>query len=123
MLKEDWYIEPPIDFEHKHYVLLQYLSSVDDSYSKLILSPYLLKTENIIKSMSHFKDEWIKNKKILRSEVIGFNIVDGLIRKDIDSDELKEIIEIVDYSIPMLSSKVKLGYKLLKKYPQVLWIS
>ena len=44
-LEETWFYEPPIDFEHKHYLLLQYLSDIDKSYSLLKLSPYLLHTE------------------------------------------------------------------------------
>ena len=45
-----------------------------------------------------------------------------IIRKDIEkNDEIKIIFEIVDYSTPLLESKIKLGYKLLDKYPQILY--
>ncbi len=32
ILTIDWYIKPPIDFEHKQYVLFAYLQKVDKSF-------------------------------------------------------------------------------------------
>ena len=36
-------------------------------------------------------------------------------------EKLKEVIEIIDYSKPLLEVKLKLGYKLFEKYPQLLY--
>jgi hypothetical protein len=45
-----------------------------------------------------------------------------IVRKEIEkNDEIKIVFEIVEYSTPLLESKVKLGYKLLDKYPQILF--
>ena len=39
----DWYIDDPIDFEHKSYMILSYLQSVDHSFIvEKKVSPYLL---------------------------------------------------------------------------------
>ena len=73
MLSLDWFCQVPLDFEHKNYLLLQYLKLVDDSFSVRKLSPYLLWTEKLVK-------------------------------------------ELVDFQ-----SKIDLGYKLLNKYPQLLF--
>lgn len=122
MLKLDWYVHSPIDFEHKNYVLLSYLKQIDESYSIHRLSPYLLHTEKIVEDMKRFElAEW-EFKKFLWTPVISFSLASGVERKEIKKNgELKEIIEIVSYSIPLLESKINLGYKLLKKYPQILF--
>jgi len=45
-----------------------------------------------------------------------------IVRKEISkNDEIKIVFEIVEYSTPLLNSKIKLGYKLLDKYPQILF--
>ena len=51
MLKIDWYLEHPLDFEYKNYILLDYILSIDKSYQLHQLSPYLLWTENLINEL------------------------------------------------------------------------
>lgn len=122
-LEETWFYDPPIDFEHKNYLLLQYLSDIDKSYSLLKLSPYLLYTEKITESMRNFRIGLKNQKKLIVGKILGFSLQRGIIREEVeDIPEIEEIEEIVDYSLPLLDSKVKMGYKLLKKYPQVLFI-
>jgi len=122
-LEETWFYDPPIDFEHKNYLLLQYLSDIDKSYSLLKLSPYLLYTEKITESMRNFRIGLKNQKKLMVGKILGFSLQRGIVREEVEIiPEIEEIEEIVDYSLPLLDSKVKMGYKLLKKYPQVLFI-
>ena len=69
--------------------------------------------------------KWVnlKMKNVLQREMISIDLLRmKIIRKDIEkNDEIKIIFEIVDYSTPLLESKIKLGYKLLDKYPQILY--
>lgn len=123
MLQLDWFCQTPLDFEYKNYLLLQYLRSVDDSYSIHILSPYLLWTEKLVSELNSFK---IKSKFIedsLKKDIESIDLVNmKIVRKEIDkNDEIKVVFEIVEYSTPILLSKIKLGYKLLDKYPQILF--
>ena len=122
MLKINWYFESPIDFEHKNYVLLSYLKEIDESYSYHKLSPYLLYTEKLVQDMKKFEEvEW-KFTNSLWTPIVSFSLQTGIRRREVQKgDEIKEIIEIVHYSIPLLQSKVNLGWKLLEKYPQVLF--
>lgn len=123
MLKLDWYIEHPIDFEYKNYILLDYLQSVDKSYQLHQLSPYLLWTEKLTLELKDFnlkKDLFIKQTE--KKELKFLNGKITFIKTKIDDDKtIKLISEIVEYSFPILESKVKLGYKLLQKYPQLLY--
>lgn len=123
MLRIDWYLEQPLDFEYKNYILLDYIQSVDKSFGLHQLSPYLLWTEKLSNELKFFE---IKRQMFLRQtekNILSFD--DGqirLIKKTIDEhDSLKIVTEIIDYSLPILDSKVKLGYKLLSKYPQLLF--
>ena len=123
MLQLDWYCQTPLDFEHKNYLLLQYLKSIDDSYSEHILSPYLLWTEKLVKELREFKIKSSFLESNIKKDIISFDLVRmQIIRKEIEkNDEIKIVFEIVEYSTPLLESKIKLGYKLLDKYPQILF--
>lgn len=123
MLQLDWYCQTPIDFEHKNYLILQYLSSVDQSYSQHLLSPYLLWTEKLLKELNEFKIKSAILESSIRKDIESFDLRTlKIIRREIQkNDEMRVVFEIVEYSTPLLQSKVKLGYKLLDKYPQVLF--
>ena len=123
MLKIDWYIEQPLDFEYKNYILLDYLQSVDKSFGIHQLSPYLLWTEKLILELDTFEQ---RRKQFLEStKQTKLLFSDGtirLIKKTVDEPESVQVIkEIIQYSRPILDSKVKIGYTLLGKYPQILW--
>jgi hypothetical protein len=123
MLQSLWYIEQPLDFEYKNYILLHYLQEIDHHYKKRELSPYLLWTENLVNELQSFiegRNQFIKSvtKKELLFKTNGLEIVERGIK---DNEDFETIIEIVEYSKPLLESKVNLGWKLFKKYPQVLF--
>jgi hypothetical protein len=99
------------------------LKSVDDSYSNHILSPYLLWTEKLVKELQEFKIKTQYLESSLKREIESVDFVKmQIIRKEIKkNDEIKVVFEIIEYSTPLLASKVKLGYKLLDKFPQILF--
>lgn len=123
MLNIDWYIEHPLDFEYKNYILLDYIQSVDKSYQICRVSPYLLWTEKLLNELDNFEKLRIDFLKKTEKKYLSFD--SGYIRilktKIKEPDEIKIISDIVDFSKPILESKVKLGYKLLEKYPQLLF--
>jgi hypothetical protein len=123
MLKVDWYLEQPLDFEYKNYILLDYIQSVDKSYQIHQLSPYLLWTERLIDELKDFDNKRrIFHKSIQKTQLIFDDGIIRLMKKTIEVPEsIKLITEIIDYSCPILESKIKLGYKLLNKYPQILF--
>lgn len=124
MLNVDWFLQYPLDFEYKNYILLDYLQSLDNSYKVHKLSPYLLWTEKLVDELKDFSQK--KNKFTSSIQKKAIHLQEGrLFYKSsniVESKEIKTIIEIVEYSTPILESKVKLGYKLLDKYPQILFL-
>jgi hypothetical protein len=123
MLNIDWYIEHPLDFEYKNYILLDYIQSVDKSYQICKVSPYLLWTEKLFNELDNFEKLRINFLKKTEKKYLSFD--SGSIRilktKIKEPEQIKIISDIVDFSKPILESKVKLGYKLLEKYPQILF--
>jgi hypothetical protein len=123
MLQLDWFCHAPLDFEHKNYLLLQYLKSVDDSYSQHILSPYLLWTEKLVLELENFSNKSATLESVLKTEIVSLDFKKfTVVRKEVEkNNEIKIVFEVVEYSTPILKSKIKLGYKLLDKYPQILF--
>lgn len=120
MLNLNWYAEAPIDFEHKNYLLLDYVMKVDESYATLRLSPYLLWTQRLVDDMDAFLASYRGFSAALPKR---FESVDGRVAwvELRPPQEVGELIEIVEYSRPILESKVRLGYRLFERYPQILY--
>ncbi len=123
MLKTDWFLEYPLDFEYKNYILLDYIQSLDNSYKIHQLSPYLLWTEKMVLELKEFnqrkKDFFnLFQKKNITIESGQLKLKTTTLN---ETTEIKTIIEIIEFSTPLLESKIKLGYKLLDKYPQILF--
>lgn len=117
ILSINWYIEPPIDFEHKQYILFAHLQKVDNCFFNKILSPYFLNLENVLYELKKFDNDFIDLKqKIKKNEYIYFDnpyTYDGSI-----FDEIKEI---VDFSIPQIESRLLIGKKILEKNNQLIF--
>lgn len=115
-----WYIESPIDFEHKQYVLFAYLQKVDQSFFFKNLSPHLLHMETMVKELYSFKDSFNNIKKSFdRERYIFFKDNPKLIGED--NNLVYEIREIVEFSIPQVECRILTGNKILEKTRQVLY--
>lgn len=115
-----WYIESPIDFEHKQYILYAYLQSVDNSFLRKIVSPHLLHMEKMLDELTKFHDSYESIKKEFGKHRYVYT---GINRKlEGENDELiLELKEIVEFSIPQVNSRIKFGYKVFEKNTQILY--
>ena len=114
-----WYFESPLDFELKQYKLLSYLRTVEDSFLLKRLSPHLLHLEKIKTELISFKDGYeTLYEGLIKNEYVFFkdNSLSG-----IDNGELNVVIDVVDFSLPQIESKIILGYSILKKHKQILF--
>jgi hypothetical protein len=123
MLELDWYLKAPIDFEHKSYLLLDWIQEVDLNFRDKKLSPYLLWSQALLTELKDFR---VRRHSIQKSlEKVQLEVRDGVMYWTTTGPETPEwlanVTEIVEWSIPVLSSKVDLGYSLLEKYPQMLY--
>jgi hypothetical protein len=115
-----WYVESPIDFEYKQYKLLSYLQVVDSSFMNRCLSPHLLHMENMVREMYFFKSSFNDMKKVFdKNRYIYFT--DNPKLENEDNQIIDEIIEIVEFSIPQVETRISLGNSILKKTNQILY--
>jgi hypothetical protein len=120
LLPINWYIETPIDFEHKQYTLLAYLQKVDHSFLLKNLSPHLLHMETMVKELYLFNDSFTDiKKKFDKERYIFFKDNSKLIGED--NHLVYEIKEIVEFSIPQVECRIMTGNKILEKNRQVLY--
>jgi hypothetical protein len=115
-----WYLESPIDFEHKQYILLSYLQKVDDSFLFKKLSPHYLHMEKMIIEMMNFQNSLIDIRKTFDKERYVF-FEDNSKLEGEKNELIDEINEIVDFSLPQVKTRLELGRFILRKNNQVLY--
>jgi len=115
-----WYIEPPIDFEHKQYVLLGYLQEVDSSFLKRQLSPHFLYMEKMLGELTSFHKSFYDFSNEMDRRKYIYLQGDDELNKD-NNSLIYEIKEIVDFSIPQISARINFGKIILQKNNQILY--
>lgn len=119
LISPTWFIESPIDFEHKQYLLLAYLQRVESSFLNKKLSPHLLHLEKLTDELVGFKSSLeIIKRDFDRNRYVYF---DNVKLEGENNGIIIEIKEIVSFSIPQLEPRIKLGYKILEKNNQILF--
>jgi hypothetical protein len=119
LLSLTWFMESPIDFEHKQYLLLAYLQKVESSFLNKKLSPHLLHLERLSDELVEFKSSLdIIKRDFDKNRYVYF---DNVKLEGENNEIIIEIKEIVSFSIPQLEPRIKLGYKILEKNNQILF--
>lgn len=119
LLNLTWYYEHPFDYELKQYVLLSYLRNVEDSFLQKMLSPHLLHLEKLNKELSNFKHNY--KHLIDKLEMKKYNYFKSEPVCGLQESTILEINNIVEFSIPQISSKIDMGYKIYKNNIQLLY--
>ena len=117
----NWYVEAPIDFEHKQYVILSYLQKVDFDFLNKKLSPHFLHMEKMIFDMVNFQESLADMKKRFDKERYCLLFQDNPKLEGEKNMLVEEIVEIIDFSIPQITTRIDLGKSILKKNKQVLY--
>jgi|TARA_R100000081_G_C4809785_1_gene170275 hypothetical protein len=123
LLKLTWWMEDPIDFEYKQYILLDYLQKIERYFYNKDFSPYLLHTEKLYEEMAislefieTFEKSITKKELIFTQSGLGWKE-----QKPPTIDEVEEMKNILRFSIPKIKEKVQLGKELWKQGPTILW--
>ena len=119
ILPLNWYYDQPIDFEYKEYMFYAYMKIVDKSFLEKILSPHLLYLERMKKDMEKFYSGILGFKKNIEKNKYTFFENEPIV--GIEDENLEVIFDIVDFSLPHISTRIKTGNTILKKYKQVLY--
>jgi hypothetical protein len=119
LLPLTWFIESPVDFEHKQYLLFAYLQKVESSFLNKKLSPHLLHLERLSDELLGFQSSFeIMKKNFDKNRYVYF---DNVKLEGENNELILEIKEIVGFSIPQLEPRIKMGYKILEKNNQILF--
>ena len=117
LLSITWYVDEPIDFEYKQYILYDYLQNVDSEFYQKKLSPHLLHMEKIFDELISFNSSFdLIKHKFDQNRYVYF---DNSKLQGEDNELLYEVRDIVDLSISQIEPRIKLGYKILKKNNQI----
>ena len=109
-----WFLRSPIDVEHKYYILLDFLQSVNlEIKSNKVYSP-IKRIFSIIKELEHFK----RSGSIFISDYSLLDEEDqGILKRfpEILIEEEKELDQIIQNSLRVLYKYADLGVNLWKK--------
>ncbi|MDN3670123.1 hypothetical protein QWY93_12385 [Echinicola jeungdonensis] len=111
-LSENWISEGLIDFEYKKYILLAYLKEVDRHFNEVKLYPSLadlIRHYQKLKGLSEEKDT-LSNS--FPKRLAGLDIKKMVLKHQplLEDDEMmKELEEIISYSMPMIKHHIDQG--------------
>lgn len=123
MLELSWWWKAPIDFEMKQYQLLAYTRDMDKALMEKVFSPWILHSEKLHEEMvtSRERIRHVDNDLARKRLVFTEGSIHWMTEKPPKFSELEELEEILEFAIPVLDSKIKLGKALWKKHPTLLW--
>ena len=99
----DWFLKKPVDFEHKKYVLLDFLKKVDEDFSYGKIYPsftevafQMASVQNYLKTRKYFSLK--KEFEEKDDEILLFEIKEKKPKQKIDETDYPEIEKICEYS-------------------------
>lgn len=111
-LSKDWLTQGLIDFEYKKYLLLAYLKTVNQSFSKVELYPFLADLVFHYRNLVAIKE----NKTLIRESfpkelsLEEFKKLELSYRQLIEDDAvMSELESIIEFSIPQIKDSLKEG--------------
>lgn len=123
-LSKDWLFEDHIDLEYKSYVLLAYLQDVCNAFEVHRLYPHLAELVehynalvNIKAEHERLENQFPKHLKAIRPNFQLEYEKMGL------PETLEEIIDIIEYAIPLMEKRLKEGKNLYEEIERCIHIS
>ena len=119
LLPITWYVQSPIDFEHKQYLLFAYLQKVDLNFQQKLLSPHLLHMEKLMDELFYVSSSF----KMIKNDFDKHRYV-YLANTKLEGEDntlIYEIRDIVEFAIPQVETRIKTGYVILKRNKQILY--
>lgn len=110
-----WFIQEPIDQEHKEYILLDYLKSISKNIDQKNCYNILKSVSRIIKILNNFK----KNQNFTESDIKNLSArdlsyVDKFDYNSLPQNKKDEIIEIIENSLETLYEYSEIFLEMLK---------
>ncbi len=114
-LAANWLTENHIDFEYKKYMLLAYLQGVEKEYKHSRIYPWLSEVIEHYRNLMLVKNNAESMKKGFHKELKGIDwqkLQFIYEEKEEDLELIRELREIIEYSIPLFYQYVSSGKKI-----------
>ena len=111
-LNPDWFLEGMPDFEYKKYLLLAYLQHVSKEFAEVKLYPSFSDLIFHYNNLFQFRESKRNFSEKFPTQTTQEEFKNLETQKEADLSEhpdLKEIEEIIDYSLPVIQSQLKEG--------------
>jgi hypothetical protein len=114
-LNADWFVEGLQDFEYKKYVLLAYLQGVKQAFDQSLLYPVFSELIGHYQTLHAFQQSKQQFESAVPKQLVSLDwekfkaLYASLLA---DDEALREIGEIVDFSLPQVKARVEEGKQL-----------
>lgn len=123
-LSKDWLFEKHIDLEYKSYVLLAYLQDVCKAFEVNQLYPHLAELVAHYNALMNIKSEHERLENLFPKELKSIKPNFQLEYEKMGRPEtLEEIIEIIEYAIPLMERHVKEGQQIYEQLAKTIHVS
>lgn len=123
-LSRDWLFEKHIDLEYKSYVLMAYLQDVSTAFEVQQLYPHLAELVEHYNALVNVKSEHARLENQFPKELKAIKPNFQLEYEKMGLPEtLEEIVEIIDYAIPLLKRKLEEGKDLYEEIEKSLHVN
>lgn len=123
-LNKDWLFEKHIDLEYKSYVLLAYLKDICNAFEVQQLYPHLAELVAHYNALVNMKAEHQRLEKFFPKDLKSIKPNFQLEYEKMGHPEtIEEIMEIMDYAIPLLEKQIKEGQTLYEQLAKGIHIS
>lgn len=111
-LNDNWLTEGAIDFEYKKYVLLDFVQQTDLAFKEVKLYPALSELMHHYSSLSSLKEQKTSASSSFPQNLVGIDprtLKLRLEKNQPDDVVLQEIMDIIDYAMPVFREKIEEG--------------
>ncbi len=123
-LGKDWLFEKHIDLEYKSYVLMAYLQDVCKAFEVQQLYPHLADLVAHYNALVNIKNEHIRLENLFPKELKSIKPNFQLEYEKMGRPEtIEEIIEIIEYALPLLEKSVLDGKQLYEELAKTIHVS
>ena len=123
-LSKDWLFEDHIELEYKSYVLLAYLQDISRAFEVQQLYPYLAELVEHYNALINIREEHERLENNFPKELKAIKPNFQLEYEKMGRPEtLEEIIEIIDYAVPILEKRLKEGKQLYEEIAKRIHVS
>jgi hypothetical protein len=110
-----WFVQEPIDQEHKEYILLDYLKFISKNIDQKNCYNILKEVSRIIKVLNNFKkDKCFKESDIKNLKNRDLSYIKSFNYNLLEKEKKEEILEIIDNSLETLYEYSEIFLEMLK---------